>query len=509
MTTEEKPSPEGEESPTDKTGEGEVSPAEAKPATKVGEDELPESSKRRREEEAEREEGSGRPEGLGASARIEVPKLTASMRVLRGIYWLIWFLSVPLVFACLIVWALTPPSGVEQSGVLGWIQSGVREQPVPVGIGVFALVEMAIGAVRRRLPLAKYAYPPLRPDVPEKVRGLFERGAALLDEADSIYATHEKAIVRELSAKERTRLRESLEGLRDAMRASPFEEDKFIDALTRADGEVDVHFGRWRKSEAREFVESILLAVGVALLLRTFVVEAFKIPSSSMVCTLLVGDHIFVNKFSYGPAIPYTHSRVWTHMPPDRGDVIVFAYPENMEQDFIKRVIALPGDRLETKDGHPMINGWEVPSCLVGSFAYDDPDTLPPHHEGDLYVEYLADESYLTFYDRAKDPQANKGPFFVQPGEVYVMGDNRNTSHDSRAWFGGKGGGVPFENIRGRALFVWLSYRDTGIDWRRFGAPVMGRPRAPEGFPQLQPQVDKCLRDRPSIDKTTPPRPAK
>ena len=242
--------------------------------------------------------------------------------------------------------------------------------------------------------------------------------------------------------------------------------------------------------------------------MRTFVVEAFKIPSSSMVPTQLVGDHIFVNKFSYGPAIPYTHARVWTHMPPDRGDVIVFAYPENMEQDFIKRVIALPGDVLETKDGHPVINGWEVPSCLVGSYAYDDTDTLPPHHEGDLFIEYLGDESYLTFYDRARDPQVNKGPFYVQPGEVYVMGDNRNNSHDSRAWFGGKGGGVPYENMKGRALFVWLSYRESGIDWRRFGTPVMGRPRAPEGFAQLQPQFDKCLRSRPTIAQTTPPPPS-
>jgi signal peptidase I len=435
---------------------------------------------------------------------IESPKITAALRLIRAVYWLVWFVSVPLLFACIMVWALTPPSGVDHPGALGWIQSGVREQPVPVGIGCFALMEMAIGAVRRRLPLSKWAYPPLRPDLPSKLRGLFERAAALLDEADQIQTLHEKAIVRDLSSKERTRLREALDGLRESMRAVRFNEDEFNDALVRADGEIDVHLGKWRKSEAREFVESILVAVGVALLLRTFVVEAFKIPSSSMVPTLLVGDHIFVNKFSYGPAIPYTHSRIWTRMPPDRGDVMVFAYPENMEQDFIKRVIAIPGDRLETKDGHPVINGWEVPSCLIGPYAYDDADTLPPHHEGDLFIEYLGKESYLTFYDRSRgDPQASKGPWFVPAGQVYVMGDNRNNSHDSRAWFGGQGGGVPFENIRGRALFVWLSYRDTGIDWTRFGSPVMGRPHAPKGFDALQPQVEKCLQSRPT--GTNPP----
>ncbi len=436
---------------------------------------------------------------------IEPPKITPTLRLVRAVYWLVWFVSVPLLFACVMVWSLTPPSGVDQPGAFGWIQAAVREQPVPVGIGCFAIMEMALGAVRRRLPLSRWAYPPLRPDLPVKLRGLFERAAALLDEADQIQSLNEKAIIRDLSAKERTRVRESLEGLRNEMRAVAFDEDAFIEALAKADGEIDVHLGKWRKSEAREFVESILVAVGVALLLRTFVVEAFKIPSSSMVCTLLVGDHIFVNKFSYGPAIPYTHSRVWTHMPPERGDVIVFAYPENMEQDFIKRVIALPGDRLETKDGHPVVNGWDVPSCLIGPYAYDDPDTLPPHHEGDLFIEYLGDESFLTFYDRGKDPQLNHGPWFVPQGQIYVMGDNRNNSHDSRAWFGGVGGGVPFENIRGRALFVWLSYRDTGIDWSRFGSPVMGRPHAPKGFDSLQPAVDKCLRERPPKGKTTPP----
>ncbi|HEY2369082.1 MAG TPA: signal peptidase I, partial [Polyangiaceae bacterium] len=303
---------------------------------------------------------------------IEPPKITATVRIARALYWLIWFVSIPLLFACIMVWALTPPSGVDQPGVIGWIQSAVREQPVPVGIGCFAIMEMALGAVRRRLPLSKWAYPPLREDLPPKLRGLFERAAALLDEAEQIQTLNEKAIVRDLSSKERKRLADSLDALRTSMRVERFDQDAFEEALVHADGEIDVHLGKWRKSEAREFVESILVAVGVALLLRTFVVEAFKIPSSSMVPTLLVGDHIFVNKFSYGPAIPYTKARIWTRMPPSRGDVIVFAYPENMEQDFIKRVIALPGDRLETDEGHPVINGWKVPSCLAGSYAYDD-----------------------------------------------------------------------------------------------------------------------------------------
>jgi signal peptidase I len=425
-------------------------------------------------------------------------------RLLRYLYWAVWFVVLPIVLACLLVWALTPPSGVEVSGVFGWMQSKVREQPVPVGIVFFTAFEILLWGARHQLPFARHAHPPLRADVPQQLRGSFERARLLLDEAEMILGKHEKAIVRELNARERERLRSDLEALRGAMETAPFDREVFMEALTHADGEVDVRLGRWRKSEVREYVEAILMAVGVAFALRAFVIEAFKIPSGSMIPTLMVGDHIFVNKFSYGPAIPYTRSRVWTAMPPHRADVIVFAFPEHPEQDFIKRVIILPGDKLEAKDGHPIINGWEVPSCRVGPWSYSDYDSPIARHEGDLFVEYLGDESYLTFYDHASGAFPEyQGPYFAKPGEVWVMGDNRNNSHDSRMWFGGQGGGVPFENIRGRALFVWLSVSDGQFDWSREGAPVMGRPRLPPGAKGLEPQLDRCLKNRPAV--TNPP----
>ncbi len=428
-------------------------------------------------------------------------------RAARFAYWAIWFGALPLAFASLIVLGLSPASGVEATGAFAWLESFVREQPVPVGIGAFALMNVAVGFVRRRLPLASYAYPPLREDIPEAMRGPFERATALLDEAELILSTHTKAVTRDLTAKERDQLKVDLGALRDAMGRSPFEPDPFVDALVKADGEVDIRLGRWRKSELREYAESIVVAVGVALGLRTFVVEAFKIPSGSMIPTLQVGDHIFVNKLSYGPAIPFTSRRAWSQMPPDRGDVMVFQYPEKPEQDFIKRVVALPGDKLEARNGHPIINGWEVPHCYVGVYSYDEPDALVSHHDGDLFVEFLDDEAYLTLYDRASGGYGEyQGPFVVKPGEVYVMGDNRNNSHDSRMWFGGAGGGVPFANIRGRALFVWLSYADQRMDSTRLGAPVMGRPRLPRAMVGLEPALTKCLRERPPIDKTTPPR---
>jgi signal peptidase I len=193
-------------------------------------------------------------------------------------------------------------------------------------------------------------------------------------------------------------------------------------------------------------------------------------------------------------------------MPPHRGDVMVFAFPEHPEQDFIKRVIAIPGDKLEARNGHPILNGWEVPSCKVGPWTYQDVDSII-RHEGDLYVEYLGEESYLTFYDRASGAYPElQGPYYAKPGEAWVMGDNRNNSHDSRMWFGGQGGGVPFDNIRGRALFVWLSVSDNGLDLSREGAPVMGMPRLPPSAKILEPQLQQCLKSRPAV--TTPPPPS-
>ena len=434
-------------------------------------------------------------------------------KLLRTLYWALWFVVVPFALACVLVWALTPPSGVDHAGVLGWIEGWVREQPVPVGIVSFTVFEMALWAVRHHLPLAYHAHPPLRSVLPRGMRGPFERARALLEEADNILEKHQEVIARDFSHKERDKLRADLEALEETMDREPFDEEAFVDALVRADGEVDVRLGRWRKSELREYAESIVIAIVVAMALRAFVVEAFKIPSGSMIPTLQVGDHIFVNKFIYGAEIPWTHVRLWKNMPPERGDVMVFAYPEHPEQDFIKRTIALPGDKLEARGGHPIINGWEVPSCYAGRYEYvDAQDGL--HHEGELFVEYLEDEAYLTLYDRMGAIDSYQGPFYVKPGEVYVMGDNRNNSHDSRMWWGGRGGGVPYANIKGRALFVWLSIADT-MDWSRIFAPVMGRPPAhgpfgamPATMAKLEPGIDKCLATRPPPERTHPPPPA-
>ena len=219
--------------------------------------------------------------------------------------------------------------------------------------------------------------------------------------------------------------------------------------------------------------------------------------------------------------MPRSDTRLYDALPPERGDVMVFKFPENKQQDFIKRVVALPGDTLEAIDGRPVLNGWLVPNCRVGKMD------LPHGARGYLYMEFLGDKSYLTMYD---DPLTTitcssdascgggrscrggvcgllQGPYEVADNEAWVMGDNRNNSHDSRSWKGGMGAGVPFENIKGRAMFVWWSWDPQGgVALDRIFVNVMGVPKLPPGVPaDVRAGIDRCLDERPPVSETTPP----
>ena len=190
----------------------------------------------------------------------------------------------------------------------------------------------------------------------------------------------------------------------------------------------------FKKSTAREYFESIVIAVILALFVRTWAVQAFKIPTGSMENNLLIGDHLLVNKFVFGPA---NGERVLLPMRDiRRQDIVVFKYPDEPERDFIKRVIGLPGETVELRNKKVFINGQPL----------DEP-----------YVHFLEPASHsqeITSFD----VRERYGPVRVPEGQYFVMGDNRDNSQDSRYW-----GFLPRSYIKGRALMIYWSF-DTGPD---------------------------------------------
>jgi len=309
--------------------------------------------------------------------------------------------------------------------------------------------------------------------------------------------------------------------------------------LPLLDALVDEIVERPPKSTTRDYVESIGGAVLIALALRAFVIEAFKIPSSSMYPTLEIGDHIFVNKFIYGIRIPWTMTKFFQFRNPERGEVIVFIYPCLPDKDYIKRVVALAGDHVEVRCNVVYVNGKAIPNKLVegNTCHYDDqPEGTNEWQRKwcSRYEETVGDKHYDTFHD-AQRPERDKRlaegtlttgdshdfptranhdmqlptcateqseedpspgveveqvkgtlielkpegqasaceqqmQYVVPPGHVFVMGDNRNNSNDSRYW-----GSVPIENIKGKALFIWLSYSTWGLtDWTHIRWPRIG-----------------------------------
>jgi signal peptidase I len=301
------------------------------------------------------------------------------------------------------------------------------------------------------------------------------------------------------------------------------------------DGLVDDLVKRPPKSTTRDYVESIGAAILIALALRAFVIEAFKIPSSSMYPTLEIGDHIFVNKFIYGLRVPLTKKRFFEWRAPERGEVIVFINPCEPDKDFIKRIVAVSGDTVEVRCDVLYVNGEPVPAEHVDQCTYwdrEEKSNVWSPEPCSLYVERFAGAEYYTIHpdDRPDKDQVRKGlaagtrshlsgfrdfpeirlpdcespddprsadqrqrslgriedsvpekdkypgpcglraRYRVPEGHVFVMGDNRENSSDSRQW-----GSVPVENIKGKALFIWWSSKPSeqgGVQWDRIGKVV-------------------------------------
>ena len=199
--------------------------------------------------------------------------------------------------------------------------------------------------------------------------------------------------------------------------------------------------GKSKKNVIREYAEAIIIAILIALFIRTFVVQAFKIPSGSMKPTLLVGDHLLVNKFVYGVKIPFLRKTLIPVDNPERGDIVVFIYPVDRSKDFIKRVVGVAGDTIAIKNKRIYING-------------------SPSNDGHgVHTDSL-------IFPGSLQPRDNFGPVTVPPGHIFVMGDNRDESYDSRFW-----GFVDLRDVLGKAFIIYWSWdkENSDVRWKRMG----------------------------------------
>ena len=220
------------------------------------------------------------------------------------------------------------------------------------------------------------------------------------------------------------------------------------------------------KLQKKWIIENVLslgLALLIVLMIRSSVVEAFKIPSGSMIPTLLIGDHIFVNKFAYGFKLPFS-DWVMDHPvylikrePPKRGDIIVFKYPRDESFYYIKRVVGIPGDKIEQRNKVLYINDQIVNRDLIQGQSTETlfkilNDSKYTSASIDVFNEKLNDANHLIMLEKTSYINDSFGPITVPSESLFVMGDNRDFSNDSRFW-----GFVPMKNVKGKAMVVWLS----------------------------------------------------
>ncbi len=212
-------------------------------------------------------------------------------------------------------------------------------------------------------------------------------------------------------------------------------------------------YGLW------DWIKSLAIAIVLALVIKTTLVEAYKIPSGSMEDTLLVGDFLLANKFLYGAKLPLLPYRLPALREPEAGDVIIFKYPGDGKTNYIKRLIALPGQRVEIRNKRVFVNGKAVPLPPHGKV---DPGPILPHYPNGPCAPF----SFNQFDGQSAYNRDNFGPYTVPKDSLFVMGDNRDNSFDSRFW-----GPVPRKNVMGKALIIHWSWNraegDPQVDWAR------------------------------------------
>jgi len=219
----------------------------------------------------------------------------------------------------------------------------------------------------------------------------------------------------------------------------------------RMDRAVQEKVQRPRDPVIIEYSRSLFPVLLIVLLFRSFLFEPFKIPSGSMIPTLLVGDFIVVNKYSYGLKLPVMNKKILSLGEPERGDVVVFRYPVDPSVNFIKRLIGLPGDTITYRNKELFVNGEPVSKQENGRYTSDEVKCSTPRADAIRFRETVDDvEHDILLHERSG---SRDGQWVVPAGHYFVMGDNRDRSNDSREW-----GFVPEENMMGRAVGIWMNF---------------------------------------------------
>lgn len=243
--------------------------------------------------------------------------------------------------------------------------------------------------------------------------------------------------------------------------------DSLLFRQKRMDRSVQKSIESPREPVIVEYSRSLFPVLLIVLVFRSFLFEPFKIPSGSMIPTLLVGDFIVVNKFAYGIRLPVLNKKIIDIGAPQRGDVVVFRYPKDLGVNFIKRAVGLPGDTITYRDKQLFINGEKVEETLAGRFQSSDVKCTTPAIDAALHDEQLGDVNHsILLHDRSR---SRNGQWVVPEGHYFMMGDNRDRSNDSREW-----GFVPEENLLGHAVGIWLNFDfDKGCaDFSRVGQGI-------------------------------------
>lgn len=317
------------------------------------------------------------------------------------------------------------------------------------------------------------------PVMRDKSESMRKEAKVLLGETNRMYKAGKKKIAPELAKR--------YEALAEQLRQSLRSEDGVdMEAYREVKKMASTTLHPFKKSSGREVFESLMFALVFALILRTFFIEPFKIPTRSMVPTLLEGDQLFVSKLSYGIRLPFLDRYIARFSEPQRGEVVVFAFPSDEavehlmrtnaqcmspasaagEKDYIKRIIGVEGDVIEVVEQTVLVNGSPIDSKPYYEHTVPRLFFVSDRRQGHWNHVRHGDATFTTMTHEV--PNKHEGPFTVMPGHIFVMGDNRDNSLDSRCW-----GQVPVDNIKGRALFIWWSAGEHGPRWNRLFQTIL------------------------------------